>query len=245
MKLFGTDGIRGKFGSEKMNLQIAKSFGRALVLFCRKRSIKPNILIARDTRESGSALEKVAVHGVVSSGGTAISAGVVPTPALDHLVRAQKAGAGIVVSASHNFWQDNGLKLFKRDGTKFSDKEEVEMEEYIFEKRFRKRKKYSSGRKEILKNAKKYTEFILGKAKNFPSLTVQRGISRNLALVLDCANGATFEVAQKVFEKFFSKLLTLHADPNGRNINDNCGSQYPKELSRKVVAKKSRLGTGF
>lgn len=253
MKLFGTDGIRDIVGGEKMNVEIATMFGKAMALFCRKRNLPARIVVGRDTRESGPMLEEAVAAGIISAGATALLAGVIPTPGVSFLTREEKAGAGIIVSASHNPFEYNGLKPFKSDGTKFSDEEEAEIEEYISEKK-------SSGEvgekvpgeKTVLAEAKeKYINFILGKfseiskAKLFPFPTFRREIPQSLALVLDCANGATFEVAPAVFEKVAKEIKLLYISHNGRNINDHCGSQHTYNLSEAVLDRKADLGLAF
>lgn len=241
MRLFGTDGIRDVVGGEKMNPGIAVKFGEAVVAYCRKRNISPDIIVARDTRESGPELEKAVISGILSAGGKAILAGVIPTPGLAYLVCEQKAGAGIVISASHNPFNYNGLKPFKSDGTKFSDEEEAEIEEYILEKRFDDEggEKNTFGKKIVLPDAKeRYACFILGKfLSDFQA--------SELKLILDCANGATHEVAPAVFGKVAKETSVLFAKPDGKNINDNCGSQYPENLKKKVLESQADLGLAF
>ncbi|TSA44380.1 phosphoglucosamine mutase, partial [bacterium] len=257
MKLFGTDGIRDIAGGEKMNVEIATMFGKAMALFCRKRNLPALIVVGRDTRESGPSFEEAVATGIISAGATALLAGVIPTPGVSFLVGEEKAGAGIVVSASHNPYEHNGLKPFKNDGTKFSDEEENEIEEYISGEAPSEKNgsDYIPGKKVILPDAKeKYINFILGKfsetskAKLFPpALREERGSSRSnlmsdLKIVLDCANGATFEVAPAVFGKIAKEVNLLYISPNGRNINDLCGSPHTENLKKEVIAKGADLG---
>jgi phosphoglucosamine mutase len=225
MKLFGTDGIRDIVGGKKMNPEIAAAFAEAIVAFCQKRNLPAKVIVARDTRQSGPMLEEA----------------VVPTPVLAYLVRAQKAGAGIMVSASHNSFEYNGLKPFKNSGEKITDEEEAEMEEYILKKRSGGEggKKNALGRKIILPDAKEeYASFILEKYSTLEP-------SSRVSMVLDCANGATFEVAPAIFQKVSRKITSLFVSPDGKNINDNCGSQYPENLKEEVVRKKADLGLAF
>lgn len=241
MKLFGTDGIRDVAGGEKMNPEIAAAFGRAIVSFCRKRNLPLKIVIGRDTRESGPIFEDAVVSGITSEGGDAASAGILPTPAIAYLVSEQKAGAGIVISASHNPFQDNGLKPFKNDGTKLSEEEEKEIEEYIFKKVSLGRDDNISGKKITISNAKeKYINFLLEKIN--PAQSLDLGSKK---IVLDCANGATFEVAPAIFEKVAKEVNLLYISPDGRNINDHCGSQHPENLKKEVLEKKMDLGLAF
>lgn len=143
MKLFGTDGIRGLTNSENMNPELALKMGQALVLYCEKRNLPLKIIIARDTRDSGQMFEDALAAGIISMGADAVLAGVLPTPGLAFLVRDKKAGAGIVISASHNDNSYNGLKPFKADGTKLSDEEEAEIEKYIGIKNLKERREKS------------------------------------------------------------------------------------------------------
>jgi len=272
MKLFGTDGIRDAVGGEKMNPEIAAALGRAVVAFCRKRNLPKKIVIGRDTRESGPMFEEAVASGIAAAGGEAAMAGVLPTPAVAWLAREQKAGAGIVISASHNPFQDNGFKPFKNDGTKLSEGEEKEIEEYILDKISSNGNESVSGKRTIIADAKeKYMNFILenyyslsqqnsnqnffSKVRPFPPDRQAVGIPQgqtlknfpksNFEIVLDCANGATCQVAPSIFEKVVKKSESIHASPDGKNINENCGSQYPESLRKEVIAKKADLGLAF
>ncbi len=239
MKLFGTDGIRDAFGGEKVNPEMAAALGKAIVYFCRKRNLPARIIIGRDPRESGPILKDAVAAGVTSMGAEAVVAGVLPTPAVAWLVGEQKAGAGIVISASHNPFRDNGFKPFKNDGTKLSEEEEKEIEKYILNGASTEKNESVSGEKTALPDAKeKYINFLLEKfSSGF--------FSDNLKIVLDCANGATFEVAPAVFEKFAKEADLLCANPDGININENCGSQHPENLKKEVLRKKANLGLAF
>lgn len=241
MKLFGTDGIRGLAGEENMNSEMGIKMGEALVIFCQKRNLPLKIVVAKDTRESCPMLEEAVLEGVISMGGDAILAGVIPTPALSYLVREQKAGAGLVISASHNSFDYNGFKPFRGDGGKLTDEEEAEIEKYILEGALleKKEKNFIPGKEIVLPDAKeRYTNFILGKF-------LSGFQASSLKLVLDCANGATYEVAPAVFEKVVKELNLLYTSPDGKNINDNCGSQHTESLKKEVVAKKADLGLAF
>jgi phosphoglucosamine mutase len=241
MKLFGTDGIRGLTNSENMNPELALRMGQALVLYCKKRSLPLKIIIARDTRDSGQMLEDALIAGIISMGADAVLARVLPTPGLAFLVREEKAGAGIVISASHNDNSYNGLKPFKEDGTKLSDEEETEIEKYIQDKKIERKtgKDFKPGEKIILTDAKeKYIDFFLAK---LPAEAKRA----NFKLVLDCAHGSTYEIAPAVFEKIVKEIDCLFSKPDGKNINDNCGSQYVESIQKEVVGKGADLGLAF
>ncbi len=241
MKLFGTDGIRDLVGGEKINSEIAAQMGMAMVRYCQKRNLPLRIIVGRDTRQSGPMLEDNVVLGIISAGGEAILAGIITTPGLACLVREQKAGAGIIITASHNTFEYNGLKPFNRDGTKLKDDEEAEIENYILRKVSTEENKTSAnpGKKTILESAKeKYIKFVL---KNFSDNIFKN----NLKLILDCANGAAYEVAPAIFGKIVKNMDVIFASPNGKNINDNCGSQRVENLKNKVIERNADLGFAF
>lgn len=239
MKLFGTDGIRALVNEEIMSPEMGVKMGISLVLYCQKRNAPLKIVIGRDTRESGVMLEEAIICGIISMGGEAILAGIIPTPGVAYLVGEEKAGAGIVISASHNSFEYNGLKPFNADGTKLTDEQELELQKYILEGSAKKiGTDFVLGQKTILTDAKeKYANFLLSKVSN-----LELG---NLKIVLDCANGATYEIAPKVFEKKSEVMEVLFANPNGKNINSNCGSQHIETLRKKVVEKKADFGLAF
>jgi phosphoglucosamine mutase len=190
---------------------------------------------------------------------------VIPTPGVSFLVRGEKAGlpaeasakagAGIVISASHNPFQDNGFKPFKSDGTKLSEEEEREIEGYILDETFSRENYNISGKKKVVPDAgEKYVDFNLDKfqalfykSSTFPSpdITSRDSSKSNFKIVLDCANGATFEVAPAVFEKVAKEINLLYTRPDGRNINYKCGSQHLENLREKVLAEKASLGLAF
>ena len=193
-------------------------------------------------------LEEAVAAGIISAGAEALLAGVIPTPGVSFLVGEEKAGAGIVVSASHNPYEYNGLKPFKSDGTKFSDEEEAEIEKYISENKASENRKEVPGTKKVLAEAeRKYVKFL---SDNFSSISEDDNISQkpflsNLKIVLDCSNGATSEVAPVVFGENVKEIKLLNARHNGRNINYRCGSQYTDNLSETVLDKKADLGLAF
>lgn len=241
MGLFGTDGIRDLVNGEKMNPGLAVRMGMAIVAFCQKRNLPLKIVIGRDTRGSGPMLEDAVAAGAVAMGAEVVSAGVVPTPGLAYLVKEQGAGAGLVISASHNHFGYNGLKPFKNDGTKLDSSEEAELEKYILESDFPKNigQDFIAGRKIDLADAgTRYVDFIL---QNLPEYFG----NRDLKLVIDCANGATHKVAPDIFKHIFKDVDVLFADPDGKNINAGCGSQYVGGLRERVLEKRADLGLAF
>ena len=234
-------GFEGLVNEENMSPELALKMGKALVFFCDKRNLPNKILIARDTRESGQMLEDAMAAGTISMGSDAVLAGVIPTPGLAWLVQEEQAGAGIMISASHNDYEYNGLKPFKNDGTKFTDVEELEMEKYIRDEKFERKvgKDFAPGKKIILKDAKeKYVNFFL---ENLPKETEKGSIK----LILDCANGAECDIAPAVFGKIAKEISCIFAEPDGKNINEDCGSQHIENLKKEVVRKRADLGLAF
>jgi len=240
-KLFGTDGIRGIVNEANMNTELALRFGQSLVVYCQKNNIAPIIFISRDTRGSGQMLEMAVSAGIMSLGGKAVSLGIIPTPGLAFMVKQAGVGMGLMVSASHNDYSYNGFKLFKNDGTKMNEQEEEELENIILndEFDFLTGKDFVNSDLEIvdMQPIKEYAEFLI---KALPE-----NVGENFKIVLDCANGATAEVAPIVFEQIGAEIVTIADCPDGKNINDDCGSQYTANLSRKVVEEGAHLGLAF
>ncbi|KKQ60434.1 MAG: Phosphoglucosamine mutase [Parcubacteria group bacterium GW2011_GWE2_38_18] len=240
-KLFGTDGIRGIVNEANMNTELALRLGQSLVVYCQKNNIAPIIMISRDTRGSGPMLELAVSAGIMSMGGKVISLGIIPTPGLAFMVKQAGIGMGLMVSASHNDYSYNGFKLFKNDGTKMNEQEEEELENIILRDKFN----FSIGKEFVnsdlenidLMPTKKYSEFLIN--------ALPENIGENLKIVLDCANGATSEIAPIVFEQIGAEIVTIADCPDGKNINDDCGSQYTANLSRKVVEEGAHLGLAF
>lgn len=236
-KLFGTDGIRGLVNDSNINSEMAFKLGRALIKYCQFLNLPARIIIGRDTRESGPLLESALVQGIKSLGGEVVSAGVIPTPGLAFLAKNEGVGFGVVISASHNPFEYNGFKIFKNDGTKLTDQEEKDLEELILaEEASAPKSSENDGEDENLKE--KYLSFLL---KALP----EDFRLQDKNIVLDCAHGATSGVAPKIFEKLGARCRCLFAEPDGRNINDNCGSQYTKSLEEAVREEGALLGLAF
>ena len=238
--LFGTDGIRGVANSYPMTAEMALTVGRALaVLFA--RSDGAPFVIGRDTRISGDMLAHALAAGICSMGGNVAMAGVLPTPGVAHLTRAAKGAAGIVISASHNPFQDNGIKIFTADGYKLSDQSEAEIEALVLNADLAARAEsvQATGGVRWLPDAgQRYVNFLIATAPCDDFLSGRR-------IVLDCANGATSEVAPRLFSALSAAVTTLFNEPDGRNINAGCGSQHPETLARQVVAQAADIGLAF
>jgi len=237
-RLFGTDGIRGLANQHPITTEMGLKLGRAVVQFCERKGYRPKVIIGRDTRESGEMLENAVVSGVVSAGGDIFRTGVLPTPGVAYLTRDLGGGTGMVISASHNPHDYNGFKIFSHQGFKLSDNEEMEIEGLI-----------SStgsliphsvtGKEQILVDAwEGYVTFL---RTTFPENFKLEG----MRIVLDCANGATFKAAPVLFERLGAEIETLSADPDGKNINRDCGSQHTEALRRKVLEVGADMGLAF
>jgi phosphoglucosamine mutase len=237
-KYFGTDGIRGEINSKHINGEMFFKFGLASGTYFRsQKKRKQTAIIAKDTRLSGYTLEPALVSGLASAGMHVYTFGPMPTNGLAMLTKTMKANMGIMITASHNPYHDNGLKLFGPDGMKLSDKIEKKIEKLIDKKIS---KNISSpeklGRVKRLENGTK--EYLKILKKNFPKEFNLRG----LRIVIDCANGAGYKAGPELLKSLGAKVFTIGVNPNGININKNCGSTYPKKIKQAVKRYKAHLG---
>lgn len=241
MKYFGTDGIRGRVNSKHINGDMFFKFGLAAgKYFTNLKKKKQTAIIAKDTRLSGYTLEPALVSGLTSAGMHVFTMGPMPTNALAMLTKSMNANLGIMITASHNQFYDNGLKLFGPDGLKLSNKIENKIEKLID--------------KDIKKHLTDNT--LLGRVKRLESGTdnyiriIKKRINKkvnlkNLKIVIDCANGASYKAAPQLFRSLKAKIILIGNKPNGFNINKNCGSTYPQILQKKVRQYKADLGISF
>ncbi|HEX2128001.1 MAG TPA: phosphoglucosamine mutase [Solirubrobacterales bacterium] len=235
MKLFGTDGVRGVAG-DKLTEELAWALGRAVTEHC--DTPRPQGLIVRDTRESGPMLERALAEGIASAGGEALMAGVLPTPAASILVRRLGLDFAAVVSASHNPWRDNGIKYFDHRGLKLDHADEAAIEQRVLEVLDQGRPAAgAAGAARTLHGA--LDDYLRELASVF------RLNLAGLRVVLDCANGATHEAAPVIFERLGADVETIAAEPDGRNINEGCGSTHPEALRERVLATGAALGFAF
>lgn len=238
-KYFGTDGIRGCVGESLINPMFVMKLGWAAgkVLGARSKNGK-KVLIGKDTRISGYMLEAALEAGLCAAGMEIYFLGPMPTPAIAYLTRTQRACAGIVISASHNLYQDNGLKFFSRDGFKLNDEIELEIEKQL-ELPMETVPSIELGRAKRIKDAPgRYIEFCKS---TVPSHVCFKG----LKVVLDCANGATYQVAPSVFRELGASVVEICTSPNGLNINDRCGSTHIETLQKAVLAEAADIGVAF
>ncbi len=240
MSYFGTDGIRGKFGETPITPQFALALGFAAgkVLKQVRQNKKPIVVLGKDTRLSGYILESALQAGLNAAGVYVHLLGPLPTPAIAHLTRALHADAGIVISASHNPYFDNGIKFFSGEGKKVSDElqqainRELDRELIIEESA-------NLGKSVRVKDANgRYIEFCKS---TFP----YHFDLRNLKIVVDCANGAAYSVGPSVFKELGAKVIALNDSPDGLNINENCGSTHPEGLQKAVLEHQADLGVAF
>jgi len=237
-RLFGTDGVRGEANAVLMP-EMAYRLGRAATIYFGKESEEqPLIIIGRDTRLSGEMFEAALTAGICSAGGRAMLAGVIPTPAIAYLARRHKAKAGIVISASHNPFHDNGIKFFGGDGYKLPDAVEDELEEIVHQLENDDNLARPTGdkighieyRTDLLNQ---YIEFVMSTcSERFDGMKI----------VLDCANGASYQVMPRILRELGAKVKVIHALPNGVNINDNCGSTHMESLQKAVLENGADFG---
>lgn len=239
-RLFGTDGVRGVANTE-LTPELAMALGKAGAYVLAEQSERPLILIAKDTRISGDMLEDALAAGILSMGGDVIKVGVLPTPGIAYLVRKLNADAGVVISASHNPFEYNGIKFFNGDGFKLDDAIEDEIEAIV------------TGKKEIPQNeisgaslgriitpsesvSEMYAEFVKSTA----------GVRLDgMKIVLDCANGASSALAEDIFRDLGADVSVICREPDGININDACGSTHPEKLCEAVLREKAAAGLAF
>jgi len=238
-RLFGTDGVRGVANSE-LTPELAFNLGKAGAFVLSKDQQRPIVLIAKDTRISGDMLEDAISAGILAMGGNVIKAGVLPTPAVAYLVRYFNADAGVVISASHNPFEYNGIKFFNGEGFKLDDDIEDEIEDIIL----RNIDVNSHITGDRLGRCLEAEEDALSLYADFLKSTIDTDLS-GMKLVIDCANGAAYKVAEKVFHELGAHVTAIHNEPNGMNINERCGSTHPEDLQRKVLAENADLGLAF
>lgn len=239
--LFGTDGIRGVANRAPMTAETALAVGKATALLFRNRGQRHHrIVIGKDTRLSGYMLENALSAGITSMGVDVLLTGPMPTPGIAFTACSMRADAAIVISASHNPYQDNGIKIFSGRGYKLSEEEEGKIQQLIASGAINKTPSSDKiGKAKRIDDAiGRYIEFCKG---TFPSDLTLDGVK----LVLDCANGATYKMAPTIFSELGADVTTIHASPDGTNINDNCGTQFTSDLSKEVRRLKADAGLSF
>ena len=237
-ELFGTDGIRGIPGEYPLDDATLERVGLALGKHLREQSAKPKVLIGRDTRESGPHIAECIARGLASAGSEAVSAGVLTTPGVAWLVNRDGFSAGVVISASHNPYHDNGVKLISASGMKFPDSVEASLEHVILAKNGS-----ISAHKEARLNGdgRLYEDYLEGLRKAIFAGAKFTGMK----IVLDCANGAASKLAPELFRSLGATVIAINDTPDGRNINAGCGSLHPEKLQKTVAETGAALGVAF
>ena len=237
-KLFGTDGVRGIANVEPMTAETAMQLGRAVAYQYKNKERRHKIIIGKDTRLSCYMLENALVAGICSMGVDTLLIGPFPTPGIAFITQSMRADAGVVISASHNHFQDNGIKFFGRDGFKLSDDVERRVEELIFNKEIDHLRPTATdvGKAFRIDDARgRYVVFIKD--------TFPRDLSLDgLRIILDCANGAAYRVAPTVFSELGAEVVPLSVSPNGQNINLDCGALHPERIAEKVREYRADIG---
>ncbi len=230
MRLFGTDGVRGKAG-KRINANLAMRLAMAAGIYFRKHSRTNKILVGKDTRRSGYMIENAIVSGLTAVGYDVRQIGPMPTPAIAFLTEDMRCDAGIMISASHNPFYDNGIKFFDNHGNKLNEKAEKEIENIYFNDEIIEENQKS----DLEIGTSKRVDDVIGRyivhiKNSFPKNLTLNGIR----IVLDTANGAAYKVAPTIFNELGAEVIVINNEPNGSNINQLCGALYPQDLGRVV-----------
>jgi phosphoglucosamine mutase len=241
-QLFGTDGIRGIAGTAPLDTTTVYAVGLALAHQLRPGALQsgvvgPRVILGRDTRESSPWITNLLVAGLRAGGAEIESAGIVPTPAIAHLAHTHGFHAGVVISASHNPWQDNGIKLFGPDGKKLPDQMELAIEEVIFKHALATTAPELDTIATVEDQPKYAEEYVASLLAAVPGLNL-----RGREIVVDCANGAAAGVAPQLFSALGGEVSLLNVSPDGRNINDHSGALHPKAVAAEVVRRGAQMG---
>ena len=240
-KLFGTDGIRGVANVHPMTVEVALQLGKGCAYIFKDKNRRHKIVVGKDTRLSGYMIETAITAGICSMGGDVLLVGPLPTPGIAFLTTSMRADAGIVISASHNAYQDNGIKIFSGNGFKLPDRMEERLESLMFSEELSSSMVTANKIGRAFRIDDAIGRYIVFVKNTFPQELTLDG----LRIVLDCAHGATYKVAPTVFEELGAEVTLLGAKPNGENINKNCGALYPGLVGAMVRKKKADLGISF
>ena len=234
-QLFGTDGIRGVAYHYPLTEKILFQLGQATAKLFQRSTTAPHVLIGRDTRQSGPLLEKALVDGLISKGAKVGLLGVVPTSAIAYLVRHFKADAGIAITASHNSYEDNGIKFFRHDGYKLDDQTELQLEQETLHPTPHPNQNSLGHFYTISETQRTYNNFVKSTLPNNFSF-------KNLSIALDVAHGAAYETSATILRELGAQVHLFNHQPNGVNINENCGSTYPEKLQTYVKQTQAQVG---
>lgn len=240
-KLFGTDGVRGIANQDPMTSEMALRIGRAAAHLFRDSTRRHRVVIGKDTRLSGYMIESALTSGLCSMGIDVLLVGPVPTPGIAFLTRSLRADAGVVISASHNSYEDNGIKFFGRDGFKLPDSVEAKIEELLF----------SGAVDSIRPTAAEIGKALriddaLGRYNEFVKSSIPKGMDlTGLRVVVDSANGAAYRIGPRILVELGADVISLYDQPNGMNINQGCGSLHPEVIRRAVIANRAHVGIAY
>ena len=240
-KLFGTDGIRGVANVDPMTGELAMQLGRAIAHIFKEVKGKHRIVIGKDTRLSGYMLETALASGICSMGADVMLVGPLPTPGIAFITTSMRANAGVVISASHNPYYDNGIKIFSQNGFKLPDEMEQHIEELIFSNHLHSLRPTANAIGKAHRIDDAVGRYVVFLKNTFPNHLTLEG----LRIVVDCANGAAYRVAPTVFEELGADVISVGAEPNGENINLECGSLHPEALSRFVLERRADIGVAL
>lgn len=238
--IFGTDGIRGVANIEPMTVETALRVGRAIGFLFRNSS-KGRIVIGKDTRLSGYMLEAALVAGICSMGSDALLLGPLPTPGIGFITKDMRADAGVVISASHNPYQDNGIKVFNGEGMKLSDELEERLEDLVLSKKIDHIRPTATQIGKAYRVVDALGRYIVHLKRTFPPGFSLDGVK----IVVDCAHGATYKVAPAVFSELGAQVVIMNNAPDGTNINRGCGAIYPQAMAKRVMEEGAHFGVAF
>lgn len=236
--IFGTDGVRGKANIYPMSPDLVLRLGQAIGYYFQRQTASPRILIGKDTRLSGYMLEQSLCAGILSVGADAFFLGPLPTPGIAYLTRGMRASAGIVISASHNAFHDNGIKIFNHDGYKLPDAAEATLDRMVHSDTLTAELPVADGIGTARRIDDAIGQYAVFLKEQFPKHLTLDG----LRIVIDCAHGAAYRVAPKVFRELGAEVFLIGNQPNGLNINDRCGALYPEALRGEVLLYKADIG---
>jgi phosphoglucosamine mutase len=240
-RLFGTDGIRGIANEYPLTSEVALNVGRAVASIFSGSNNRAKIIIAKDTRLSGDMIEYALASGICSMGGDACLAGILPTPAVAYLTSSSDASAGIAISASHNPFYDNGIKIFDADGYKLADQKESEIEQRVLAEKTDgpgKAMRHTGSVNTVADAAERYLAFLNHAVPEPLALT-------GMKIILDCSNGAAYTVAPRLFSDLGADVQAICVTPDGKNINAGCGSEHPETVTKAVIKNKADIGLAF
>ncbi|MGD0914897.1 MAG: phosphoglucosamine mutase [Thermodesulfobacteriota bacterium] len=237
-KLFGTDGIRGVANVDPMTGEIALQLGRAVAHLFKEVKGRHRIVVGKDTRLSGYMLETALASGICSMGADVMLVGPLPTPGIAFITTSMRANAGVVISASHNPYYDNGIKIFSQDGFKLPDQMEHQIEELVLSNHLHSLRPTANEVGKAYRIDDAIGRYVVFLKNTFPNDLTLDG----LRIALDCANGAAYRVAPAVFEELGAEIIPIGVEPDGENINADCGSLHPEVISRLVLEKRADIG---